>query len=40
MIHSVIHRRGGPFFFALSLIPLFLVLWWLRKGDVRARQPE
>ena len=40
MIHSVIHRRGGPFFFALSLIPLSLVLWWLRKGDVRARQPE
>jgi exosortase C (VPDSG-CTERM-specific) len=40
MIHSLIHRRGGPFFFALSLIPLFLVLWWLRKGDVRTRQPE
>jgi exosortase C (VPDSG-CTERM-specific) len=40
MIHSLIHRRGGPLFFALSLIPLFLVLWWLRKGDVRARQPE
>jgi exosortase C (VPDSG-CTERM-specific) len=40
MIHSLIHRRGGPFFFALSLIPLFLVLWWLRKGDLRTRQPE
>jgi exosortase C (VPDSG-CTERM-specific) len=40
MIHSVIHRRGGPVFFVLSLIPLLLVLWWLRKGDVRARQPE
>jgi len=40
MIDSVIHRRGGPFFFALSLIPLFLVLWWLRKGDIRTRQPE
>jgi exosortase C (VPDSG-CTERM-specific) len=34
MIHSVIHRRGGPFFFALSLIPLFFVLWWLRRTDV------
>ena len=34
MIHSIIHRRGGPFFFALSLIPLFLVLWWLRRTDV------
>jgi exosortase C (VPDSG-CTERM-specific) len=40
MIHSLIHRRGGPLFFVLSLIPLFLVLWWLRKGDVRTRQPE
>jgi exosortase C (VPDSG-CTERM-specific) len=40
MIHSVIHRRGGPLFFMLSLIPFFLALWWLRKGDVRTRQPE
>ncbi len=37
MIHSIIHRRGGPFFFALSLIPLFLLLWWLRRGDDGAR---
>jgi exosortase C (VPDSG-CTERM-specific) len=40
MIHSLIHRRGGPLFFMLSLIPFFLALWWLRKGDVRTRQPE
>jgi exosortase C (VPDSG-CTERM-specific) len=40
MIHSLIHRRGGPLFFTLSLIPFFLVLWWLRKGDVRTRQPQ
>jgi exosortase C (VPDSG-CTERM-specific) len=40
MIHSLIHRRGGPVFFALSLIPFLLVLWWLRKGDLRARQRE
>jgi exosortase C (VPDSG-CTERM-specific) len=40
MIHSLIHRRGGPVFFVLSLIPLFLVLWWLRKGDVRTQQSE
>jgi exosortase C (VPDSG-CTERM-specific) len=40
MIHSLIHRRGGPVFFVLSLIPFLLVLWWLRKGDVRARQSE
>ena len=32
MIDSVIHRQGGPLFFALSLIPLFLLLWWLRRA--------
>lgn len=36
MIHSIIHRRGGPLFFALSLIPLFLILWLLRRGDRAA----
>ena len=36
MIHSVIHHRGGPIFFALSLIPLFLFLWWLRRGEIAA----
>jgi exosortase C (VPDSG-CTERM-specific) len=40
MIHSLIHRRGGPVFFMLSLIPFFLVLWWLRKGDARTRRPQ
>jgi exosortase C (VPDSG-CTERM-specific) len=40
MIHSLIHRRGGPLFFVLSLIPFLLVLWWLRRGDVRTRQPN
>jgi exosortase C (VPDSG-CTERM-specific) len=40
MIHSVIHRRGGPVFFMLSLIPFFLVLWSLRKGDARTRRPQ
>ena len=35
MIDSVIHRQGGPLFFALSLVPLFLLLWWLRRGGVR-----
>lgn len=33
MIHSPIHHRGGPIFFALSLIPLFLLLLWLRRGQ-------
>jgi exosortase C (VPDSG-CTERM-specific) len=40
MIHSLIHRRGGPLFFALSLIPFLLVLWWLRRGDAHSRQPK
>jgi exosortase C (VPDSG-CTERM-specific) len=33
MIDSVIHHRGGPLFFALSLIPFLLLLWWLRRGE-------
>jgi exosortase C (VPDSG-CTERM-specific) len=33
MIDSTIHRRGGPFFFVLSLGPLFLLLWWLRRRE-------
>jgi len=40
MIHSLIHRRGGPFFFALSLIPFLLALWWLRRGEVRIRKQK
>ncbi len=36
MIHSIIHRKGGPVFFMLSLIPLFLFLWWLRRGETEA----
>jgi exosortase C (VPDSG-CTERM-specific) len=40
MIHSLIHRRGGPVFFALSLIPLLLLLWWLHKGEIRTRPVE
>jgi exosortase len=32
MIHSYIHHKGGPIFFALSLIPFFALLWFLRKS--------
>jgi len=35
MIHSLIHRRGGPLFFVLSLIPFLFLLWLLRRGDTR-----
>ena len=40
MIDSVIHRRGGPFFFALSLVPLFLLLWWLRRQEQQLNLPS
>jgi exosortase C (VPDSG-CTERM-specific) len=33
MIDSIAHRRGGPIFFALSLVPLFALLWWLRASE-------
>ncbi len=40
MINSLIHRRGGPLFFVLSLVPLLLILWLLRKGDEGARRSK
>jgi exosortase C (VPDSG-CTERM-specific) len=40
MIHSIFHRRGGPPFFVLSLIPLFLLLWWLRRGELTTDRGE
>jgi exosortase C (VPDSG-CTERM-specific) len=36
MIDSVIHHRGGPIFFVLSLVPLFLLLVWLRRRERRV----
>jgi exosortase C (VPDSG-CTERM-specific) len=36
MLDSFIHSRGGPIFFALSLVPLFSLLVWLRRRDRRA----
>lgn len=39
MIDSYIHRHGGPFFFALSLIPFFALLFWLIKVE-RKRSPR
>ena len=38
MIDSLLHREGGPVFFGLTLIPLFALLWWFRRGERRARQ--
>jgi exosortase C (VPDSG-CTERM-specific) len=39
MIDSAIHHQGGPLFFALSLVPLFLLLWWLRRQEQRLNLP-
>ena len=39
MINSVVHRRGGPVFFALSLVPLFAMLWLFRQQELK-RQDE
>ena len=36
MSESMIHRRGGPIFFVLSLIPLFMFLLLLRRQGRRA----
>jgi exosortase C (VPDSG-CTERM-specific) len=36
MIDSPIHRHGGPLFFALSLIPFFLLLFLLMKCERRG----
>jgi exosortase C (VPDSG-CTERM-specific) len=38
MIDSAIHRRGGPVFFVLSLVPLFLLLVYLGKSELRKEQ--
>ena len=40
MIDSNIHRHGGPLFFALSLVPLFLLVWWLRRQEQRLNLPS
>lgn len=33
VIDSPLHHSGGPIFFALSLGPFFLLLWWLRRSE-------
>lgn len=39
MIDSPIHHRGGPVFFVLSLVPFFLLLYFLRKSEGAAGPP-
>jgi exosortase C (VPDSG-CTERM-specific) len=38
MIDSPIHRKGGPIFFVLSLIPFFLLLLFLRRQESNASE--
>jgi exosortase C (VPDSG-CTERM-specific) len=40
MIDSVIHRRGGPLFFALSLIPFFALLLLLYRREKGRGGPQ
>jgi len=40
MIDSPIHHRGGPIFFALSLIPFFVLLHYLRKSEIAKNEPK
>jgi exosortase C (VPDSG-CTERM-specific) len=35
MIDSPIHHRGGPIFFALSLIPFFALLYFLKRSEMK-----
>jgi exosortase C (VPDSG-CTERM-specific) len=40
VIDSPLHHRGGPIFFILSLIPLFAVLWMLRRSEPAIRKSK
>lgn len=37
MVHSFIHRQGGPIFFLLSLVPFSLILLWLMRSERNPR---
>jgi exosortase C (VPDSG-CTERM-specific) len=39
MFNSYLHKQGGPVFFVLALFPLLILLWWLRKQEMGARNP-
>ena len=38
VLNSWFHHHGGPIFFLLSLVPLFLLLVYLMKGEARKRE--
>jgi exosortase len=39
IIDSPLHHRGGPLFFAISLVPLFAMLWWFRRQENTPKTP-
>lgn len=39
-INSFVHHRGGPIFFAISLVPFFLLLYFLYRSDRRKTDPQ
>lgn len=39
-IDSALHRRGGPLFFLVSLVPLALLLVWFWRSEARLRKPK
>ena len=38
IMEGPVHRRGGPPFFVLSLIPLMLILWLMRRREMKVMQ--
>ncbi len=40
IIKSPLHHQGGPVFFLLSLLPLGLLLWMLRRSERQLSAPE
>jgi len=38
ILNSSLHHRGGPIFFTVSLAPFFLLIWALRKREVRLEK--
>ena len=40
MVDSPIHHQGGPLFFALSLIPFFLLLYFLRRSERSVKKSQ
>jgi exosortase C (VPDSG-CTERM-specific) len=40
IIDSPLHHQGGPAFFAISLVPLFLLLWWFRRQEHRGSKGD